>query len=310
MKKSFILCVAILSTVLILLTSCGVDGSGTPQDTTTASETTPVPNDTTTPDHETTSSDTPSTPSDAVTQYQGKISSPDNTDLSGIKIDVYEVISAKIGVDPDPRNIKYTTYDPSRDFSFLEDKYVYLFSVYTDINGGFSFDLPCSSGAIRFDSDTFPKQHGIRCAENSRNDFNAKNSVVFYADNVDTLSVEFVLERAESAYLTFVKEHDSFGFSPVLVNGVGEILYADAEITNGRFDDGFIDAMISGAEINYTATIVYDDLSQTVTYPVSWEHLYYWEWRVGYLYYNNYITKEQYDNIFATTEPSKILPVM
>ena len=39
MKKSFILCVAILSTVLILLTSCGVDNSNAPQDTTTADDT-------------------------------------------------------------------------------------------------------------------------------------------------------------------------------------------------------------------------------------------------------------------------------
>ena len=65
--------------------------------------------------------------------------------------------------------------------------------------------------------------------------------------------------------------------------------------------------MINGGDLTYTAMIQSGSFSKDVSQTLEKDMLLYttpWERRVEYLYYNNYITKEQYDNIVATTPPS------
>ena len=67
--------------------------------------------------------------------YHGSISCADNIDLSDIKVDIYRIESPSVMVKPDPRYTQPVTYAPHIDHSEYSDKYIYLFSVYTDKDG-------------------------------------------------------------------------------------------------------------------------------------------------------------------------------
>ena len=246
--------------------------------------------------------------------YHGSISCADNIDLSDIKVDIYRIESPSVMVMPDPRYTQPVNYTPHIDHSEYSDKYIYLFSVYTDKDGNFSFELPEQKmGRLMFDYSTFPKQYGIREVSDPLA-YDGENYGIGFSYNENNpefsvLKAEFALEKVTNARLEFVWAKQSFGFEAYLTGGNNIRLYADYQIQNGRFDDSFIQDMVSGDKTNYTATVVCGDLSETASCEVWWKSKYnYWEWRVQYLYYNNYITKEQYDNIVATTPPSEILP--
>lgn len=239
--------------------------------------------------------------------YVGKISSPDNISLEGIKVDVYKVISAKWVVDPSPQISAYLKYDTCYDFSDYEDTFVYEFSVYTDAEGKFSFDSYKYSTAISFDFDSFPKQYGIRSANQDTVYLGEPMRVNSMGPNVPDI-IEFALEKIVTAEVTWKMHYEGFIFEPYLLGADQDHnnrLYGKAVISRGRFDDGFVDAMINGTEINYTATVICGDISNYDTLLVRIQNYYVvWEWRVDYLYYNNYIDKAQYDEIYRTTEPS------
>ena len=238
--------------------------------------------------------------------YTGVITSPDNISLEGIKVDVYEVTGPKYGMDPSPDIIAYQKYNTDYDFSDYEYSDVYRFSVYTDAEGKFSFRLPAAGSAIRFDFNTFPEQYGIRGTDDNTA-VSLYDPLQIYSNVSYTLQGTYSLEKVEKLDCSVKCLYDGFHFIPLLYNGNGDYVYGKAALSHGRFDDGFIDAMINGAEtINYTATVECGNLSEESSATVLLNWLYpAWEWRVDYLYYNNYIDTAQYEEIYRAKEPTK-----
>ena len=272
-------------------------------------ETTPPPADTT-PAETTPAAQIP--PAETIPQspelstYTGVITSPDNISLEGIKVDVYEVTGPKYGMDPSPDIIAYQKYNTDYDFSDYEYSDVYRFSVYTDAEGKFSFRLPAAGSAIRFDFNTFPEQYGIRGTDDNTA-VSLYDPLQIYSNVSYTLQGTYSLEKVEKLDCSVKCLYDGFHFIPLLYNGNGDYVYGKAALSHGRFDDGFIDAMINGAEtINYTATVECGNLSEESSATVLLNWLYpAWEWRVDYLYYNNYIDTAQYEEIYRAKEPTK-----
>ena len=275
-------------------------------------ETTPPPADTT-PAETTPAVQIP--PAETIPQspelstYTGVITSPDNISLEGIKVDVYEVTGPKYGMDPSPDIIAYQKYNTDYDFSDYEYSDVYRFSVYTDAEGKFSFRLPAAGSAIRFDFNTFPEQYGIRGTDDNTA-VSLYDPLQIYSNVSYTLQGTYSLEKVEKLDCSVKCLYDGFHFIPLLYNGNGDYVYGKAALSHGRFDDGFIDAMINGAEtINYTATVECGNLSEESSATVLLNWLYpAWEWRVDYLYYNNYIDTAQYEEIYRAKEPTKFGP--
>ena len=232
--------------------------------------------------------------------YSGFITSPDSISLKGIKVDVYEVTGPKYGMDPSPYIIAYQKYDTNYDFSDYELSYIYRFSVYTDPEGKFNFEIPSSGTYIMFDFDTLPSQYGIR---GGNIDLREPYSVVGLAEN------EFVLEKAVTATIACRKSYDGFHFMPELYSVDNKLLYGKAFLSHGRFSDGFVDAMINGSEIDYSATVKCGELYVEASTRLPLGYYYSaWEWRVDYLYYNNYIDTVQYEEIYRTKEPTQFGP--
>lgn len=308
MKNTKIL-LALLLLAALTLCSCHTP-SPDPVDTTPPAETTPAAQ--TTPLETTTTENTPADPTPQPTElstYTGVITSPDNISLEGIKVDVYEVTGPKYGMDPSPDIIAYQKYNTDYDFSDYEYSDVYRFSVYTDAEGKFSFRLPAAGSAIRFDFNTFPEQYGIRGTDDNTA-VSLYDPLQIYSNVSYTLQGTYSLEKVEKLDCSVKCLYDGFHFIPLLYNGNGDYVYGKAALSHGRFDDGFIDAMINGAEtINYTATVECGNLSEESSATVLLNWLYpAWEWRVDYLYYNNYIDTAQYEEIYRAKEPTKFGP--
>ena len=248
------------------------------------------------------------------------IISPDDIDLSGIKIDVYEYTFPQGKTWPFPTvwDTEYgKVYDPTRDLSYYFPTLTYLFSAYTDENGKCEISTNVPEIRVFVDYDSLPEQYGIRVnGEDSGSGYYYAKEGGFYVDvyaqwpKTWDLALEKI-ESISSIFWNFVAGIHEFHFQATLRSKGGTPLYANHKIVNGRFDDTFVQAMINGDECLYTATVVCGELSQQVQGKVNWKSAYiYWEWRAQYLYYNNYITQEQYDNIVATTPPSEIGTIM
>ena len=273
---------------------------------TTPAETAPSPAETTpatTTPAETTPTDVGADDTASTTNtLTCKVISPDNVKLKGLKVDVYRIINPPVWVSPNPSIIKTPDYDPNRDFSMYLPQDDYLYSVYTDQNGEFTIELTDDADKIVFDTRYFPKQYGIwhsfGCLDGTRID-------EIKQDNV------FILERVESASIGRVFDVQHIKFKAFALSKDNRSLYADCRIIDGRFDDNFVDAMITGDITTYRATVVCGDLEVEAKceFDPAGDY-YYWEWRVEYLYYNNYIDKARFDEIFRTTEPSKPLMYM
>ena len=300
MKNTKIL-LALLLLAALTLCSCHTP-SPDPVETTPPAETTPAE---TTPAAQIPPAETiPQSPE--LSTYTGVIISPDNINLSGIKVDVYEVTGPKYIVRPSHDIIAYQKYNTDYDFSDYEYSDVYRFSVYTDVEGKFSFRLPAAGSAIRFDFNTFPEQYGIRGTDDNTA-VSLYDPLQIYSNVSYTLQGTYSLEKVEKLDCSVKCLYDGFHFIPLLYNGNGDYVYGKAALSHGRFDDGFIDAMINGAEtINYTATVECGNLSEESSATVLLNWLYpAWEWRVDYLYYNNYIDTAQYEEIYRAKEPTK-----
>ena len=256
----------------------------------------------TTPVIATPTPDTPNAPEALV----GKVTSPDDISLKGIKVDVYKLVYPAVKMDPGPSSIQTKNYRPYNDFSHFDTKYVYMYSVYTDSNSEFSIEMTDDSMALRFDHRSLPKQYGVRQVLDEYYSYNEYISIYSLKENSD-----FALERVEDIRIERISDVQHFRFRAVPYSKDNKPLYADCGIVNGRFDDDFVDAMIEGSTINYTATLVCGDLTVEKSCEIDLAgSYYYWEWRVEYLYYNNYINKAQMDEIFRTREPSEPLIYM
>ena len=67
--------------------------------------------------------------------------------------------------------------------------------------------------------------------------------------------------------------------------------------------------MINGSEIDYSATVKCGELYVEASTRLPLGYYYSaWEWRVDYLYYNNYIDTVQYEEIYRTKEPTQFGP--
>ncbi len=252
---------------------------------------------------------------DTTETIKGLISCADNMNLSEIKVDIYKIIYSEKAWDPNPRDA-IMGYQPHLDFSGYEHAYEYLSSVYTDNEGKFSFETSVDAPLlyVSFDVDTLPDGYGIRSIQRELIYFDKKQQGGFglaVYGSTETASAaptaEFILEPIADASITFGLYYDGFLIASRVYNDNGNALYAKSVIVNGRFNDNFIDAMINGGDLTYTAMIQSGDFSKGVSQTLEKDMLLYttpWERRVEYLYYNNYITKEQYDNIVATTPPS------
>ena len=274
-------------------------------------ETTPPPADTT-PAETTPAAQIP--PAETIPQspelstYTGVITSPDNISLEGIKVDVYEVTGPKYGMDPSPDIIAYQKYNTDYDFSDYEYSDVYRFSVYTDAEGKFSFRLPAAGSAIRFDFNTFPEQYGIRGTDDNTA-VSLYDPLQIYSNVSYTLQGTYSLEKVEKLDCSVKCLYDGFHFIPLLYNGNGDYVYGKAALSHGRFADGFVDAMINGSEIDYSATVKCGELYVEASTRLPLGYYYSaWEWRVDYLYYNNYIDTAQYEEIYRTKEPTQFGP--
>ena len=243
------------------------------------------------------------------------ISSPDEIDLTKIKIDVFEVIPAKLMSDPSPWD-GIVHYMPNLDFTDYRPTVIYRFSVYPNENGVCEFETSFGENRtyIQFDFNSFPDQYGIRPIGNdglaSTIDYNIgieqADTVLFYPND------SFVIEKIHSAKANALLRYYGFRFNASLYNSSGNLLYAKTSLVNGRFDDNFIDSMIAGKELTYTCTVISGSFSYDASgvCDTGAYHGVIWEIRAEYLYYNNYITQEQYDNIVATTPPSEIGTIM
>ena len=232
------------------------------------------------------------------------ITCPDHIDVSGIKVDIYKWIGGGFYMNPDVRE-GIRKYQPHINFDQYKPKYELKQSTSVDQNSEFCFDMSDmpDGGYIRFDLDTLPDGYGIRKADRDMEaaagfDF-IENRDGFYVSSDSTMPIEFILEPIASASITFNMAYNGFNFFPDVMNREGKYLYADITLINGRFDDNFIDIMINGGELTYTVTLQSGTFSQEVSYTRQindyWGAV--WEIRAEYLYYNNYITKEQYDNM-------------
>ena len=331
-----LICLFLLTALLLsTLAACNASDKtpdGTPDaapdnvgNDTSADTTTVAPPETTTALPETTeavSTDTTVVP-DATEQnavLSVNIISPDDIDLSGIKIDVYEYTFAQDN--HWPRVFVWDTehgkvYDPTRDLSHYFPVLTYLFSVYTDENGKCEIAADVPEIRVFVDYDSLPEQYGIRVnGEDSGGGYDYAREGGFYVDAYAQWpkTWDLALEKIEvidSLGWIFSAGIHKFHFNALLWSKDREHqLFANHKIVNGRFDDTFVQAVINGDECLYTATVVCGELSQKVQGWVNWKSYIYWEWRVQYLYYNNYITQEQYDNIVATTPPSEIGTIM
>ncbi len=299
-------------------------GNDTSADTTTAAPietTTAEPDDTAAPIDTTVVADD-TTSSDNSTNIKGFIDCSDDIDLSGIKIDIGNLLGPKFFQDPDPRYYTWS-YKPHLDYSIYDLRFECLFSVYTDKNGEFNFNVPADCNVaityMQFDLDTLPEGYGIRTDAyelprcSGLTSIQHRNGYGLHDFGDGTIyspipsEVEFVLEPIASAEITYNMLCNGFNFFPDVMNSEGKYLYAEITLINGRFDDNFIDTMINGGELTYTVTLQSGTFSQEISYTRLIDNKYWgpvWEIRAEYLYYNNYITKEQYDNIVATTPPS------
>ncbi len=311
-----LLCIFLLTALLLsTLAACNASDKtpdGTPDNVgnDTSADTTAAPVETTDP----VSTDT----TDATEQNAAlsvNISSPDEIDLTKIKIDVFEVIPAKLMSIPTPWD-GIVHYMPNLDFTDYRPTVIYRFSVYPNENGICEFQTSFGENRtyIQFDFNSFPDQYGIRPIGNdglaSTIDYNIDieqaDTVLFYPND------SFVIEKIHSAKINALLRYYGFRFNPSLYNSSGKLLYAKTSLVNGRFDDSFVDSMIAGKEMTYTCTVISGNFSYDASgvCDTGAYHGVIWEIRAEYLYYNNYITKEQYDNIVATTPPSEILPIM
>ena len=295
----FLLTALLMSTLVACNAPDNVDNDPSADTTATPSEMTePILNDATEP-----------------IMYHGSISCADSMNLSEIKVDLYKIVYSEKAWDPNPRDT-VTGYQPHLDFSDYEHTYEYLLSVYTDSEGKFSFETSVDAPLlyVSFDTDTLPDGYGIRSAQSQLIYFDKKQqggfSLAVYGSTETALAAptaEFILELIADASVTFGLYYDGFLIASRVYNDNGNALYAKSVIVNGRFNDNFIDAMINGGDLTYTAMIQSGSFSKDVSQILEKDMLLYtvpWERRVEYLYYNNYITKEQYDNIVATTPPS------
>lgn len=295
--------ILLLLSVCLTLLSCGnndlVTSSGQHTNSTTPMDTTLV---TTNPPEYNANSEQAHT-------YTGHITSSESIPLNRIKIDVYEMHNPKIMSRPSALDVPALEYDPSIDYSDYKYSYEYVCTVFTDENGNYSFESSYDQTVCAFfDLETLPVGYGIRKAEGeyfSPSDATEGYHVMYNSQNP---SFEFVVEKVEAARLECIQEKQSFWFYAELYSATGTSLFGYATVSKGRFEDNFVDAMINGSESKYTATITCGDFSTQASETVWWEACRPWEWRVGYLYYNNYIDKAQYDEIFSTREPTKSGP--
>lgn len=307
MKKFFALLLAALA-LSSLLTSCGTPTSTGPDDQSSSShvDTPAIP---TAGDSDlisdTGSSDTPLSDPATVT-YTCRITSPDNVDLSGIRIDIckYEY---RPGSMPDLSGGPGTRYDPNRDFTDSTDVVQYVETVTTDKSGEFSFFAASNvTMALRFDAESLPEQYGLRCPEETRQ---ISTDGILVCNS--TKPLELSLEKATQASLIhrYHWDGDYFTFEPLLSGEAGAI-YGAATVSSGRFGDDFIDKMISGGTLIYSGVINCGELSVKARYEFNVDFLMcYVEWRLDYLYYNNYITAERYAELIASIPSTPVLPL-
>lgn len=307
MKKFFALLLAALA-LSLLLASCGTSTSTGPDDQSSSSHV-DTPATPTAGDFDlisdTGGSDTPPLDPAAVT-YTCRITSPDNVDLSGIRIDIckYEY---RPGSMPNLSGGPGTRYDPNRDFTDSTDVVHYIETVTTDKSGEFSFFAASNvTMALRFDAGSLPEQYGLRSLDETHQI--STDGILICSS---TKPLELSLEKATQASLMH-KYHwdgDHFTFEPLLSGEAGTI-YGAATISGGRFADDFIDKMIYGGTLIYSGVISCSELSIEASYEFNVDFLMcYVEWRLDYLYYNNYITAERYAELIASISPAPVLPV-
>lgn len=286
--KKLIFLVSFALALVLLLSSCSADVP--PDGDTTPSSSAPdiAPSDVTTTVSGAT--DTPNTPSDMVVRT-GRVSSTfDDVDVTKIKIEIYEIITPELAVDPDPRYIRPYNYNPE-----LEEKYQrehagisnYITTVSPDADGSYSFKAPDSSDILKqVDVDSLPAGYGYRAS----------------GDN-------YVIDRVENVECRIGVRSSRFVLTVVPHNAAGEALQARYSISEARFSDSFVDDMLNGNTATYSTKVTIGD--RTFGVECSYDMNYpYWEWRVAYLYYNSYITLEQFEEIHRTRKPSEVLPVM
>lgn len=306
--KKLIFLLSFIMILMFAVSSCGTNGK--PPIVTTPYDTSEPPTSQSTTTGQSTAAPVTDTPAPAETvTYTGRISSPDDIDMSDIKIFVCEYEFGNM-VFPGPiSTILYRyKYDPNRDLSEYEDSVKYIMTISPDKDGSFRFEAPKDKKiALKFDFDSFPEQYGIRRTNNSPlND----NFLLEYGSSTDMSNLS--LERAVRASLNYrnLWQGDCFTFYAELYSDSGKI-YGNAVVSEGRFDDDFIEKMIEGGTVYYRAKITCGELVVDTYHELRTEYFsIYWEWRVDYLYYNNYITQDRYDEIVRTKEPSKLSPLM
>lgn len=309
MKKLIFL----LSFIMILtfaVSSCGTNGKPpivtTPYDTSDppTSQSTTTGQSTTAPVTDT------SAPAETVT-YTGHISATDGVDISGIVIEAlwYTPMPWTDHASNGTTGTKYRqNYDYFKDY---RETFRYLTTISPDKDGSFSFTAPADMHvAIQIDCETIPAPYGIYPVNRSfiSNYYydNPPPATVKYRENTN---IDFVIGPIERYGVYIDWDGDDFFLAPLaIVNG--EKAAANLRLYEARFDDNFVEAMIEGTDISYSGKIQcggVDVAAVSNTTNILFYLAGYWEWRVNYLYYNNYITKAQYDEIFSTREPSKVV---
>lgn len=318
MKKRALSLFLAIAMVAILLASCGTAGNSEPGTTPEASPSTPV----TTPETPETSapstseagtSENTDTPAQDIT-YTGHISATDGiVDISGIVIEALWYTPMPM-TDSAYNGTVGTTYRQNYDyFEEYRETFRYLTTMSPDKDGNFSFTAPADMHvAIQIDCETIPAPYGIYPVDYSfiSNYYydNPPPATVKYRENTN---IDFVIGPIERYSVYIDWDGDDFFLAPcAFVND--KRVAANLRLYEARFADNFVEAMIEGTDISYSGKIQcggVDVATVSNTTNIMFYLAGYWEWRVNYLYYNNYITKAEYDEIFSTREPSKVLTI-
>ena len=320
MKKRVLSLFLAIAMVAILLASCGTAGNSEPGTTPEASlsntpvTTTETPETSAPSTSEADTSEKTGTPAQNIT-YTGHISATDGiVDISGIVIEALWYTPMP-WTDHTPGGTIGTIYRQNYDYcKDSRETFRYLTTMSPDKDGNFSFTAPADMHvAIQIDCETIPTPYGIYPVNYlfiSNFDYdNPPPATVKYRENTN---IDFVIGPIERYGVYIDWDGDDFFLAPIaFVNN--KRVAANLRLYEARFADNFVEAMIEGTDISYSGKIQcggVDVATVSNTTNIMFYLAGYWEWRVNYLYYNNYITKAQYDEIFSTREPSKVLPIM
>lgn len=189
------------------------------------------------------------------------------TDVSGIRIDVYERTDGT-------GTLRYFT------------------SVYTDRDGAFEFKPNFVNGVLRISTDLLPEGYGLvlegdNSAEDGEwsTDFVAGSEVRIKLDRIDGVALEAVLEDGDIELVMYC------------VGSLGGNVVGNIPLS-GRFEDSFVEDMISGNKFTYHGKVVIGENEFELDTTADPTKLFADRAeRLKYLYDRNYIDEARYGEL-------------